>query len=81
MTKVEFLKRWAKRATSGGAVEAFETDVEKLSRSLVLASTSAVVNGLLVGIEKLPKKEQERFRRLIAVVTPSVERALEKLYQ
>lgn len=81
MTKTEFLKRWAKKAADGGAVEAFENDVEKLSRSLVLASTSAVVNGLLSGINKLPKKEQDRFRRLIEQVQPAVELALAKLYQ
>ncbi len=81
MTKTEFLKRWAKRATDGGAVEAFEVDVEKLSRSLVMASTSAVVNGLLAGVKQLPKKEQERFRRMIQEVSPAVERALVKLYQ
>lgn len=81
MTKADFLKRWAKKATDGGAVEAFEVDLEKLSRSLVRCSTSAVVNGLLVGIAKLPKKEQERFRNMIAEVSPAVERALTKLYQ
>lgn len=81
MTKTEFLKRWAKKATAGGAVEAFENDVEKLSRSLVMASTSAVVNALLVGIVKLPKKDQERFRRIVETVQPAVARALEKLYQ
>lgn len=81
MTKVEFLKRWAKKATDGGAVEAFENDIEKLSRSLVRCSTSAVVNGLLAGIEKISKRDQEKFRKLIQEVTPAVERALAKLYQ
>lgn len=81
MMKAEFLKRWAKKATEGGAVEAFENDVEKMSRSLVRASTSAVVNGLLAGLVKLPKREQESFRKLIEEVAPAVERALAKLYQ
>lgn len=81
MTKTEFLKRWAKRAAAGGAVEEFETDVEKLSRTLVRLSTSAVVNGLLIGCEKLPKKEREIFRKMIATVPPSVEQALAKLYE
>lgn len=81
MTKKEFLVRWAKRATAGGAVESFETDVEKLARTLVRLSTSAVVNGLLAGAEKLPKKEREVFRRMIATVSPAVEQALAKLYE
>jgi uncharacterized membrane protein len=81
MTKKEFLIRWAKSAAAGGAVEAFETDVERLARTLVRLSTSAVVNGLLVGCEKLPKKEREIFRRMIATVSPSVEQALAKLYE
>lgn len=81
MTKTEFLKTWAKKAAGGGAVEGFERDVEKLSRSLVMASTSAVVNGLLAGVSKLPKKDQDRFRKMIEQVTPAVERALTKLYQ
>lgn len=81
MTKREFLKTWAKRASSGGAVEAFETDVEKLTRSLVRCSTSAVVNGLLAGLASLPKRERERFRKLIEVVSPTVESALKKLYE
>ncbi len=81
MTKTDFLKRWAKRATGGGAVEAFEVDLEKLSRTLVRCSTSAVVNGLMAGIRKLPKKEQDLFRKLFAEVSPAVERALAKLYE
>ena len=81
MTKKEFLERWSKKASSGGAVEAFETDVEKLARSIVRSSTSAVVNGMLAGIVKLPKREQDRFRRMIGEIGPAVERALAKLYQ
>lgn len=81
MTKAEFLKRWAKKAAGGGAVEGFENDIEKLSRTLVMASTSAVVNGLLAGVKNLPKRDQERFRKLIQEVTPAVELALAKLYQ
>jgi|KBSSwiStaDraftv2_1062776.scaffolds.fasta_scaffold03148_19 hypothetical protein len=81
LTKKEFLVRWAKKATAGGAVEAFETDVEKLLRSFVRASTSGVVNGLLAGVGKLPKRDQERFRKLIEEVLPAVDRALVKLYQ
>ena len=81
VTKTEFLKRWAKKASEGGAVEAFETDVEMLARTLVRLSTSAVVNGLLAGCEKLPKKEQEVFRRMVGTVSPAVEQALKKLYE
>lgn len=81
MTKVEFVKRWAKKAAGGGAVEAFEVDVEKLSRSLIRTATSGVVNGLLDGIASLPKNERDRFRKMIEVVSPAVERALAKLYQ
>jgi hypothetical protein len=81
MTKTEFLKRWAKRATNDGAVEAFEVDVEKLSRTLVRCSTSAIVNGLLAGVGQLSKRDQEKFRNLFQEVEPAIERALAKLYQ
>ena len=81
MTKTDFLKRWAKRATDGGAVEAFEVDLEKLSRTLVRCSTSAVVNGLMAGIRKMPKRDQDIFRKLFEEVSPAVERALAKLYE
>lgn len=81
MTKADFLKRWAKKAAGGGAVEAFEVDVEKLTRSIVRCSTSAVVNGLLAGLGEVSKKDREKFRRLIHEVTPAVEQALAKLYQ
>jgi hypothetical protein len=81
MTKIEFLKRWCKKATGGGAAEAFEVDVERLSCSIVRSSTSAVVNGIMAGVVKLPKKERDLFRKLIAEVAPAVEKALEKLYQ
>lgn len=81
MTKVEFLKRWSKRATGGGATEAFEVDIEKLARTLVRSSTSAVVNGLMAGVAKLPKRDQDIFRKLIGEVSPAVERALAKLYE
>jgi hypothetical protein len=81
MTKTDFLKRWAKRATNGGAVEAFEIDLEKLSRTLVRCSTSAVVNGLMAGIRKMPKRDQDIFRKMIEEVGPAVERALARLYE
>jgi hypothetical protein len=80
MTKAEFLKRWSKKATGGGATEAFEVDIEKLARTLVRCSTSAVVNGLMAGIEKLPKRDMDLFRKLIEEVSPAVEKALAKLY-
>ncbi len=80
MTKVEFLKRWAKKATAGGAVEGFEVDLEKLMRSTVRCTTSAIVNGLLAGIGTVSKRDQERFRQLFKQVSPCVEKALEKLY-
>jgi hypothetical protein len=80
MMKVEFLKRWAKKASGGGAVEAFEVDVEKLMRSTVRMSSSAVVNGLLKGLDRVDQKDRELFRKLIAEVSPAVERALAKLY-
>jgi hypothetical protein len=81
MTKTDFLKRWAKRATNGGAVEAFEIDLEKLSRTLIRCSTSAVVNGLMAGIRKMPKRDQDVFRKMIEEVGPAVERALARLYE
>lgn len=80
MKKVEFLKKWAKRATGGGAVEAFETDVELLAQAIIRCSTSAVVNGLMKGTEDLPPKDQEYFRRLIQTIPPAVEKAIKGLY-
>ncbi len=80
MTKKDFLKRWAKKAADGGAVEAFENDVEKLTRTLVRLSTSAVVNGLLAGLGEVSRRDREKFRKLIQQVAPAVEGALEKLY-
>ncbi len=80
MTKRDFVKRWAKKATGGGAVETFETDVERLVRTSVILSTSAIVNGLLAGMKKSPK-DQIRFAALVNEISPAVERALQKLYE
>jgi hypothetical protein len=80
MTKKDFVKRWAKKAAGGGAVETFENDVERLVRTIVLVSTSSIVNGLLTGLEESPK-DQKRFVALVNQISPAVEQALQKLYE
>ncbi len=80
MTKRDFVKRWAKKASGGGAVETFENDVERLVRTIVLVSTSSIVNGLLTGLKESPK-DQRRFVELVNQISPAVEQALQKLYE
>ena len=80
MTKRDFVKRWAKKASGGGAVETFENDVERLVRTIVLVSTSSIVNGLLAGLQESPK-DQKRFVALVNQISPAVEQTLQKLYE
>jgi hypothetical protein len=81
MTKVDFLKKWAKNASGGKAVEGFERDVETLLRSTIRVSVSGVVNGLIAGLKGAPKKDSERLTAIVQQIQPAVETALRKLYE
>jgi hypothetical protein len=81
MMKEEFLKRWTKRATGGGAAEAFERDVEVLMRTTIRVSVSAIVNGLLEGAQKAPARKRETIEEIARAIPAATEGALRKLYE
>ena len=79
MTKVEFLTRWAKRATDGKPVESFERDLESLMATTIRAATSGIANGIREASRHSPSAMHERILREVAeTVVPAVEDALMK---
>ena len=77
MTKVEFLERWAKRATDGKSVESFERDLESLMATTIRAVTAGVANGLNAAADRSVSIIHEKFlREVAATVIPAVESAL-----
>lgn len=79
MKKVEFLERWAKKATSGGSVETFEGDLESLLATTIRAATAGISRGLDAAASQSPSITHERIiREIAASVIPAVESALMK---
>lgn len=81
MTKADFLRRWAKRATGGGAAEAFERDVEVLMRTTIRVSVSAIVNGILEGAKSAVPQVRTILESVARGIPGSVESALRKMYE
>ena len=80
MKKNDFLLKWAKKATAGGPVEAFERDVETLMRSTIRMTVSAIVNGVLEGASKRKKKsDRELLQEAARQIPVAIESALSKL--
>lgn len=79
MTKVEFLERWAKRATGDKPVESFERDLESLMAMTIRAATSGIAKGLNAAARQSVSIMHERIlREVAATVVPAVEAALMK---
>lgn len=79
MKKNDFLKKWAKRASSGKSVEEFERDVEALIASSIKSAVAAVGRGIK---EAAPRCRRDAGKILAAVaneILPAVERALMKV--
>jgi hypothetical protein len=81
VTKKEFLMRWAKKASQGGAAEAFERDVETMIHSAIRVGASVVTNGLIEGSKKLSKADREFIIKLASEATKAVDRGIRKLYE
>ncbi len=81
MTKTEFLRRWTKKATAGGAAEAFERDVETLMQTCIRLGASVVTNGLIEGSKKLSKRDQAFLMKIVNEVPLALDRGIRKLYE
>ena len=81
MTKTEFLKRWAKKASQGGAAEAFERDVETLIQTCIRLGASVVTNGLIEGSKKLAKRDRDFIMQIVNETPKALDRGLRKLYE
>lgn len=81
MTKADFLKRWTKKATAGGAAEGFERDVETLMRTTIRVSVSAIVNGILEAAKQSPASERIILENVARSIPKATEGALRKMYE
>ena len=81
MKKFEFLRRWAKKATAGGSVEAFERDTETLMRTTIRMTVSAITNGMLEAAKDLSGNERKMIDGIARRIPESVENALKQLYE
>lgn len=79
MKKSEFLKKWAKRASSGKSVEEFERDVEAVVADTIRLVTRGVARGIEQASSKLYLKDARLLMMIARTIVPSVEKSMMKL--